>query len=47
LIPDDWLKNETGNASQLRETYSNFLETRLQAAPIFIKAAQDARTISI
>lgn len=47
LVPDDWLESETGNASQLRETYSNFLKNRLQAAPIFIKAAQDARTISI
>lgn len=45
LIPDTWLQWEDTEESpeQIRETYAQFLLTRLKHADIFTKQAQDAR----
>src|SRR6476620_3399357 len=46
LIPDAWLTGEE-EADVVREAYRQFLNTRLQSSNIFVKAAQDARTVFI
>jgi hypothetical protein len=45
LIPDEWLKWDGTNESpeQIKETYFNFLNTRLQHSSIFITEALNAR----
>lgn len=45
LIPEEWLHWEDSDDTpqQIKDTYSNFLITRLANSEIFIKAAQDAR----
>jgi hypothetical protein len=49
LIPDEWLKNETGadHADELRQVYAQFLEMRVSMSEIFVKEAQDARKTRI
>lgn len=46
LIPDGWLAGEDGFATVVehRRAYSAYLNSRLQAAPIFVQEAADART---
>lgn len=45
FIPDEWLdwENEEETKESLRETYYQFLNTRINNTGLFIKAAQDAR----
>lgn len=45
LIPEEWLhwEDSEDTPQQIKDTYSNFLITRLANSEIFIKAAQDAR----
>ena len=45
LVPDEWLTNEstTESASEQRQVYARFLETRLASSEIFVNAATDAR----
>ena len=45
LIPDDWLKGDSpfSSATAYRQAYVNFLENRIAASDIFVKAAQHAR----
>lgn len=45
LIPEEWLHWEDSEETpqQIKDTYFNFLITRLANSEIFIKAAQDAR----
>lgn len=49
LIPDEWLTQEetTATASELRQAYSRFLETRIQHTEIFVNEAQHARKTRI
>jgi hypothetical protein len=45
LVPDEWLAKESysGTAGENREMYIQFLEARVAASEIFVKAAQHAR----
>jgi hypothetical protein len=45
LIPDEWLLDESGNASldEKRRVYQQFLSSRLSASDIFTEEAQRAR----
>lgn len=45
LIPEDWLQwNDVSESpEEIREVYYNFLCTRLENSPLFLKEAQDAR----
>lgn len=45
LIPDDWLTDESSEASpaQRRAVYTQFLETRLASSALFVNAANDVR----
>ncbi len=48
LIPNDWLQDDFFSSSQrFRDTYLQFLETRLNHSEIFIKAIEDAREAAI
>ncbi len=46
-VPDEWLENEQGPASANRQVYVDFLNTRMQSAHLFVKAAQHARSALI
>ncbi|MFS8616981.1 MAG: HipA family kinase [Solitalea sp.] len=45
LIPDEWhpAHQEEGSAEAMRAVYSEFLITRFENSPVFVKEAQDAR----
>ena len=45
LVPDEWLTGggTTATAAERRQVYIQFLETRIAASGIFVKAAQHAR----
>lgn len=45
LIPDEWLAENPseGSPDEIRHTYSQFLETRIESSAIFVKEAQHAR----
>jgi hypothetical protein len=47
LVPDEWLTSEdsTESAQSQREIYVRFLETRLANSEIFVKEAQNAKTL--
>jgi hypothetical protein len=47
LIPDDWLINEPAfsSAALHRQAYVSFLETRLAQSDLFVKEANDARSL--
>ena len=48
LIPDEWLENGDSESPETRrEVYAGFLETRIAASEIFVKEAQDARSVLI
>jgi hypothetical protein len=49
LIPDEWLQWEDLALSpeQIRTTYADFLVTRLEHSPLFVNAANDARTAAL
>jgi hypothetical protein len=44
LIPDEWIAHEwLDSPDEVRNIYTQFLETRLNSSAIFVKGAQDAR----
>jgi hypothetical protein len=45
LIPEEWFHWEGSeqSAEEIRQTYFNFLKTRLEHSSVFVKQAQDAR----
>lgn len=47
LIPDDWLINEPAfeTAALHRQAYVNFLESRMAQSDLFVKEANDARSL--
>ncbi|HEY0896773.1 MAG TPA: HipA family kinase, partial [Sphingobacteriaceae bacterium] len=48
LIPEDWLLNaDSITAQERRDVYTGFLESRIAASDIFVKEAQNARSILI
>ena len=49
LIPIDWLKDNAFkvSAEEMRDIYTQFLITRIDSAPIFVKEAQHARATLI
>ncbi len=48
LIPEDWLLNgDSITAQERRDVYAGFLERRIAASDIFVKEAQNARSILI
>lgn len=48
LIPDSWLQNEESEpAEHRREVYARFLEARIASSEIFVKEAENARSILI
>lgn len=47
-IPDSWLENEAFEPAEVRrEVYARFLESRIAASEIFVKEAENARSILI
>ncbi len=47
LVPDSWLQSDLTAAAENRQVYIDFLNTRMRYAPLFVKAAQHARTALI
>jgi hypothetical protein len=48
LLPDEWLENEDGEPVEARrEVYAGFLDSRIAASEIFVKEAQNARSVFI
>lgn len=48
LIPDEWLENgDSESPESRRAVYASFLESRIAASEIFVKEAQNARSVLI